>query len=225
MVRKMTSVLDLIHMVSSYFILLKIIYGIDFKFARISCVVIDTCNNALLSGLAPSSYRRYVHLAQFLFPKTLDWLRNFVINESTNSAYAAGRGRSNITYFTDKTLLDADEDDMLLMLKSADVWYTPDQRMKFHASPFSIACKLFIEETRSYFTAFRNVLVCLMRMPASCSKVFANLGQWKSARNNTSSTPWSYSRIPTVIKAVKAVKKWSLPSPVWILPSNKKYKI
>ena len=144
-------------MVNSYAKVFKSTYGFEFVDARLADIVRDMENTAFLIGLGRSTYRRYVRLAQRLFNKPA--VMKFVLEESRIAGDSGGKNRSHIGYFTDKTLQDSNEEDMLLMLRCAEAFYSPETRKKFHAGPFFQYCAEFIGITRGYFDRLNSIPV------------------------------------------------------------------
>ena len=153
LVRATTTVVDLLSGIVSYAKIFQSTYNIDYMEARISTIADDMLNSQFLS-FAKSTIRKYVRLSRCLLKFAT--VKEYIFEKCPLTNCMDG-GRNNMSYFTDNTLLTANEEDMLLMLKCVTGFYENVDKGRFKPDHFYKICKMFISETRQYFERISSI--------------------------------------------------------------------
>ena len=114
----------------------------------------DMITSGFLGPVTSQTYKKYIRFSKSLLK--YESVREYIFNESTIAREAHGK-KTNMTYFVDSILNQANEEDMLLMLKCVDAFFNNPDKKKFHAKTFYEVCLLFINEMKEYYTRFTTL--------------------------------------------------------------------
>lgn len=152
-VKKTQSVGDLMNSIISYSNIFKGTYGISYLEANTTCIVDDLLNSHFMT-FARTTIGRYVRLSKCLLRyKTI---YNFIFNNCPLASKVEGK-KSHISYFTDSRLMNAEEDDMLLMLRCVTLFSEARDTQTFRADNFYFTATAFIDATKDYFKRISSI--------------------------------------------------------------------
>lgn len=155
LVKKSNTVGDAMNGILSYSKIFLRTYGIEYLDARPKDIINDMLNSGFLS-LSKSTAKKYVRLSKCII--RYKSVSDFILNKCQLARKSQGKV-NHISYFTDSRLLNANEEDMLLMLKCLDGFSSNREKRVFKPDNFYLTALQFINCCREYFARISSIPV------------------------------------------------------------------